>query len=119
MCASVVLRLEFEQAKQLGGEAVARWGEWGNGRGQGRRRARAERAPAMAAERKDDNDEHDGQRMQIKGKVDGKSASAHIVDGETLREAQDAVKPSEPTTNGGGDELDGERTGCLGSIQST
>ena len=98
---------------------VARWGERGNGRGQGRGRARAERAPAMAAERGDDNDEHGGQRMQIKGKADGKSASAHIVDGETLGEVRDAVKPSEPTTNGGGDELDGERTGCPGSIQST
>ena len=67
----------------------------------------------------DDNDEHGGQRMQIKGKAEGKSASAHIVDGETLREARDVVKPSEPTTNGGGDELHGERTGCPGSIQST
>ena len=58
----------------------------------------------MAAERGDDNDEHGGQRMQIKGKAEGKSASAHIVDGERLGEAPDAVKPSEPTTNGCGDE---------------
>ena len=56
----------------------------------------------MAAERGDDNDEHGGQRMQIKGKAEGKSASAHIVDGERLGEARDVVKPSEPTMNGGG-----------------
>ena len=42
---------------------------------------------------RDDTDEHGGQRMQIKGKAEGKSASAHIVDGERLGEAQDAVKP--------------------------
>ena len=73
----------------------------------------------MVADRGDNNDEHGGQRMKIKGKAEGKSASAHIVDGETLGEARDAVKPSEPTTNGVGYEIDGERTGCPGSIQST
>ena len=57
--------------------------------------------------------------MQIKGKAEGKSASAHIIDGERLGEARDAVKPSETTTNSGRDELDGERTGCPVLIQST
>ena len=57
--------------------------------------------------------------MQIEGEAEGKGAPAHIIDGKRLGEARDAVKPSEPMTNGGGDELDGERTGCPGSIQST